>query len=42
MSEASPPSMLTNPPREPAYVARLQGRLRTETEAHRQTERENF
>ena len=31
MSEASPPSMLPNAPREPAYVARLRGRLSTET-----------
>jgi hypothetical protein len=42
MSDASPPSMLPNAPREPAYVARLRGRLRTALEAHRQTERENF
>jgi hypothetical protein len=42
MSEASPPSMLPNAPREPAYVARLRGRLRTETEARRRTERANL
>ena len=42
MSEASPPSMLRNAPREPAYVARLRGRLRTEIETRRRTERENL
>jgi hypothetical protein len=42
MSEASPPSMLPNAPREPAYVVRLRGRLRSEMEVRRQTERKNF
>jgi hypothetical protein len=42
MSEASPPSMLPNAPREPAYVARLRGRLRSEMESRRRTERENL
>jgi hypothetical protein len=42
MSEASPPSMLPNALREPAYVVRLRGRLRTALAAHRRTERENF
>jgi hypothetical protein len=40
MSEASP--MLPNAPQEPAYVARLRGRLRTEAETRRRTERENL
>jgi hypothetical protein len=42
MSEASPPSMLPNAPREPAYVDRLRDRLRTEIETRRRTERENL
>jgi hypothetical protein len=42
MSEASPPSALPNAPRELAYVARLRGRLRTEIETRRRTERENL
>jgi hypothetical protein len=42
MSEVSPPSMLPNAPREPAYVARLRGRLRTEIETRRRMESENF
>ena len=42
MSEASPPTMLPNAPREPAYVTRLRGRLRSEIEARRRTVRENL
>jgi hypothetical protein len=42
MSEASPPSMLPNVPWEPAYEAKLRGRLRTEIVTRRRTELEHL